>query len=188
MQNLLEMQATLGFIPGLMILNKADAPKHAMTSLLHGGRHWRGSVIWAVSRIKNGVTFLPILVQVCVCLGCSHRLTEHHSSTAAATVIVERSENDGSLNTVRCAIVFSTGQRVELGGGETTTVTVPAGSLWVEALSIHPYSYSENPDPKAWTLTSHKAALESRRSSAALGRTPIERQHIRRWLDHRPKG
>ena len=30
------------------------------------------------------------------------------------------------------------------------TVTVPQGSLWLEASSIDLYHYPENPDPRAW--------------------------------------
>ena len=101
-------------------------------------------------RMKTGVVSVLPVILACVCLGCSHTVTKHRSSAATATVVVERPENEGSVNIVRCTVVFSTGHRIELGGGENTTVTVPAGSVWVEASSIHPYRYSEPPNPRAW--------------------------------------
>jgi hypothetical protein len=75
-------------------------------------------------------------------------------------MVVERPENNGSVNILRCAITCSTGQRAELGGGETARLTVPAGSVCVEASSIDPYD-PENHDPKAWRSRRMRMRLEA---------------------------
>ena len=103
-----------------------------------------------VSRMKRCLTSILLLVLVCAEGGCSHTRSERRSAAAPATVVVVRPENNGSVNILRCTVAFSTGQHVELSGAETGTVTVPAGSLWVEASSIDLYHYPENPDPRAW--------------------------------------
>src|SRR5438105_2875769 len=99
-----------------------------------------------VSRMKRYVTSILLVALVCVGAGCCHNRSAHYSVIAAATVVVERPENNASVNILPCTVVFSSGQRITLSGGETGGVSVSAGSLWVQASSVDPYHRPESAD------------------------------------------
>jgi hypothetical protein len=99
--------------------------------------------------MKTYITSLLLLALVFVSVACSHVRAGHVSEAAAATIVVERPENNGSVNILPCTIAFSSGQKITLSGGETATTSVSAGFLWVEASSVDPY-HPETTDLGAW--------------------------------------
>jgi hypothetical protein len=150
------------------------------------------SRLFTVTTSKTSCLAAVSLLFILLCLGgaCSHTHSEHESAGITATIVVERPENNGSVNLVRCAIVLSTGQRAELGGGETATLTVPPGSLWLEVSSFDIYQ-PDNPDPKAWRsrrMTMHlkpgevvRLSVEpNSRDSTYVGGWTIERTRRKR--------
>lgn len=102
-----------------------------------------------VSRMKSCVISALFVVLVCLGGACSHTRSEHGSAGVPATIVVQRPENNGSVNILRCTVIFSSGQSIGLSGGEAATLSVPAGSVWMEASSFDLY-HPENADPRAW--------------------------------------
>jgi hypothetical protein len=88
--------------------------------------------------------------------GCSHLQPAHDG---VATIEFERREDNGSVNIVPCTLVFSDHQSITLSGGERAIVSVSAGSFYVTAFSIDPYS--PHSDERAWRSPRTRFHVES---------------------------
>lgn len=114
-----------------------------------------------VSRMKSRVALFAIL-PLAWSLGIySLRGTEHLCSPPTAIVVLERPENNGFLNIVRCTITLSSGEKVELSGGESRSVSIPEGHAWLEVSSFDPYC-PESRHPKPWRSGRFKIHLKQR--------------------------
>ena len=77
--------------------------------------------------------------------GCSHLQPVQRG---IATIEFERQEDNGSVNIVPCTLVLSDDQKIVLSGGERAVISIAAGSFYVAAFSIDPYS--PHSDERAW--------------------------------------
>jgi len=73
------------------------------------------------------LTSTLLFMLVFATVGCSNIHPRSLSGAPNGTVIVERPENNGSVNILPSTVAFSTGQNITLSGGETATVSLPAG-------------------------------------------------------------
>jgi hypothetical protein len=138
--------------------NHAASGNDAVASLFHSGRQRRAApepLELAACRMKRCFISVLLLTLTVMGLGCTHT----HSSSRSATVAIERPENNGSINLLPCTLSFSSGQTITLSGGETASVSVPAGPIWVQASSTDLY-HPEDADPKAWRSGRVKICLQ----------------------------
>ena len=67
-----------------------------------------------------------------------------------AQIVIERPENNGSVNIVPCIVGLNSGQRFVLNGDETNSFLVESGTYFLTASSVSPYeTYSKSSDWKS---------------------------------------
>jgi hypothetical protein len=91
-----------------------------------------------------------LLICAMVGAGCSHTASTRRSQTGRASVVIERPENNGSVNILPCTIILSDGQRCTLIGGEHAIISVQSGALCATASSADPYVPPNSGYPVAW--------------------------------------
>jgi hypothetical protein len=98
-------------------------------------RRWSPTAVAELGRRMKSFATLGALVLLAS--GCS---SMRPAKRGVATMEFERQENNGLVNLVPSTLVLSDHQKVTLSGGERAVVSVSAGSFYVMASSIDPYS------------------------------------------------
>jgi hypothetical protein len=111
---------------------------------------FRQSYRWCGGHYLRG-WYASILLLVFVVAGasCLHTHCSESAHAAQANIVVERPENNGSVNILPCTIIFSDGQRCTLSGGDHVIVSIWSGASWAAASSPDPYR-PDSADSMSW--------------------------------------
>jgi hypothetical protein len=77
-----------------------------------------------------------VILSLVVVSGCAG---QPQVSQSNCKILIERPENNGSINIVPCIVELSTGQKIILSGGQTNSFSVKPGAYFLTATSLNPY-------------------------------------------------
>lgn len=83
---------------------------------------------------------LILALLVIFMIGCATQ--SNISKLPNAQIFVERPENNGSINIVRCLVQLNESQKIILSGGQTNFFSLKPGTYFLTANSVNPYDPS----------------------------------------------